>query len=77
MQQDSTLTLGAQFNEPNNIFDSASPDYMTVEGTRKENISGLSKTLLLAEESAGKRNFWIPLIYLTILIPYVKIRKGS
>ncbi|MEQ2426986.1 hypothetical protein [Enterocloster hominis (ex Hitch et al. 2024)] len=50
---------------------------MTVEGTRKENISGLSKTLLLAEESAGKRNFWIPLIYLTILIPYVKIRKGS
>ncbi|WP_370806106.1 ATP-dependent DNA helicase [Alistipes indistinctus] len=34
MQQDSTLTLGAQFNEPNNIFDSASPDYMTVEGIR-------------------------------------------
>ena len=34
MQQDSTLTLGAQFNEPNNIFVSDSPDYMTVEGIR-------------------------------------------
>lgn len=58
------------------IKDKKAAYYMAVEGTRKENLSGLSKALLMAGESAGDAEFLDYTNLLTILIPCVKVRNG-